>query len=110
MPGPQSLPLPFVSGRAPRARRTSAATARAITPRQATNLDRYRALLDQVGERGITDHAAAEALHLGLSSVNSLRARLPKRWPEWRVVPAAGTERTRFGGEAQRWRLSRLAC
>lgn len=110
MPGPQSLPLPFVSGRSPRARRASAQTARAITAAQPTNLDRYRALLDQVGERGITDHAAADALTLPLSSVNSLRARLPKRWPEWHVVPAAGTERTRFGGEAQRWRLSRQAC
>ena len=107
MPATPQPWLPFVSGRAPRARRASAQTATAITPRQPTNLDRYRALLDQVGERGITDHAAAEALHLALSSVNSLRHRLPKRWPLLCVVPAAGTERTQYGGEAQRWRIAR---
>lgn len=102
--------LPFVSGRAPRARRTSALTAAAIAPRQLSNLDRYRALLDQVGEMGITDHAAADRLVLPLSSINSLRNRLPKRWRELVVVAASGTERTRFGGEAQRWRLQRVAA
>lgn len=107
---PQMPWLPFVSGRAPRARRTSAITAETITPRQPGNLDRYRALLDQVGEPGITDHAAADQLALPLSSINSLRNRLPKRWPELVVVAAAGTERTRFGGEAQRWRLQRLSA
>jgi hypothetical protein len=102
--------LPFVAGREPRARRASARTATAIVARQPGHLDRYRALLDQVSEAGITDHGAAAALHLPLSSINSLRHRVAKRWPELRVVAAAGTDRTQFGGDAQRWRLVRLAC
>lgn len=103
---PSSAPwLPFVSGRSPRARSASAKTARAIRERQPTQLDRYKAVLDQVGARGITDHAAADTLGCPLSSVNSLRNRLPKRWPNLAVEAADGTEKTKYGGEAQRWRL-----
>lgn len=68
----QQIGLPF-SGRTPISCHRSAQAAQAAAATRVTKTLRYLDLLKHAGTRGITDHEAASAMALPLSSINSIR-------------------------------------
>lgn len=62
-----------VSGKSPIARHHSAKAAQSAAVNRGRKTLEYLALLEKVGEVGVTDHDAARMLGVPLSSVNSIR-------------------------------------
>lgn len=95
-----SLP---VSGETPEARHASATGSQRAAKSRADLAVRYIALLKALGP--LSDHEAARALGVGLSSINSTRDGVAGRAEPKRVVPSGQYEVTAFGTRRVRWML-----
>lgn len=96
----ETLSLPF-SGSTPISRHRSAQAAEAASHTRGRRTLEYLALLDRVGENGVTDHDAARMLGLPLSSINSIRNGCGEL-----IAPSDLEGLSPYGRKVTRWKRS----
>lgn len=94
----ENLSLPF-SGSTPISRHRSAQAAQAAAQTRVTKSLRYLDILQEAGERGLSDHEVAHMTGWPLSSVNSIRNGAGPL-----VVPTARVGVSPWGREVTCWR------